>query len=290
MSTTGTRHRRASACRDADAEVSAFLFFFNSRAVCVADATLFVNESSSNPPSSSPTSPRRSFAPPLATRNVMARERTDAHAHWNSSSPSSGSPGTKSNTAAATSQARNKSARASSAASTKLSGIAGAALRNVASSMNRGDSGRDAGSASTYKPKFVRLGWRRASATKRARAVSSETSAPRVARGADSYAAMPAPRPSVLSARAAAASNAVHDAGRVSTVSPDSMSCVATRPLGAPGKGAPTATLGLRRRPSAVAHATSAAAASSTSAAASGPEAVAARPPRLDPRAAVSTR
>ena len=197
----------------------------------------------------------------------MARERTDAHAHRNSSSPSSGSSGTRSTTAAATSQARNRSARASSAASTRLSGIAGMAYRNDASSRNRGELGSALGSALTYAPKFVRLGWRLARATKSARAVSSETSAPRVARGADSYAAMPAPRPSVSSARAAAASNAVHDAGRVSTVSPGAMSCVATSPRGALGEGAPTATLGLRRRPSAVAHATSAAAASSTSAA-----------------------
>ena len=291
MSTTGTRHRR-DATFASDASASESLRSFSgvsrvgtrSRLGCVSAAAfpLFPRKLTATSPLPAPSL--------RATRNVMARERTDAHAHWNSSRPSATSPGTASTTAAATSQARNRSARASSAASTRLSGIAGMARRKAASSRNRGELGSAAGSASTYVPKGVWLGWRRASATKRARAVSSETSAPRVARGADSYAAMPAPRPSVSSARAAAASNAVHDAGRVSTVSPGAMSRVATRPLGAPGKGAPTATLGLRRRPSAVAHATSAAAASSASAAASGPGAVAARPPRLDLRAGHSTR
>ena len=280
MSTTGTRHRRDATFRDASASFArSFSRLRRSRLQVSAAFPL-----SSPLPSPLP-------APSLcATRNVMARERTDAHAHWNSSNSSAASPGTASTTAAATSQARNRSARASSAASTRLSGIAGMARRKAASSRNRGELGSAAGSASTYVPKGVRLGWRRANATKSASAVSSETSAPRVDAGADSYAAMPAPRPSVSSARAAAASNAVHDAGRVSTVSPGAMSRVATSPLGAPGEGAPTATLGLRRRPSAVAHATSAAAASSASAAASGPGAVAARPPRLDLRAGHSTR
>ena len=281
MSTTGTRHRRDATFRDASASFARSFSRLRRSRLRVSAAF----------PLSSPL-PSPLPAPSLcATRNVMARERTDAHAHWNSSNSSAASPGTASTTAAATSQARNRSARASSAASTRLSGIAGMTRRKAASSRNRGELGSAAGSASTYVPKGVRLGWRRANATKSASAVSSETSAPRVDAGAESgEAAMRRAEAQRFVRARSRASNAVHDAGRVSTVSPGAMSRVATSPLGAPGEGAPTATLGLRRRPSAVAHATSAAAASSASAAASGPGAVAARPPRLDLRAGHSTR
>ena len=152
MSTTGTIHRLA---------IELILLAFSSSLFSVSSPEL------------------------LATRKVIARDRTDDHAHVHSSRDNLGSFSSvsllisKSTTAAATSLPRYKSTRASSAASIRDSGTFGKIARNVSSSRNSGELGRLPGNAKQYAPNGVTCGCRLASATKSTSAVSSETFGPR---------------------------------------------------------------------------------------------------------------